>query len=544
MRSPALAIARSIWSRHRTRFIVSAAMLASIAIVCPLLAVVAPAGAIAVAGSVLLVGVFAVVMNALLFAEVEGSLSSRFPRHLLTLPVRTLTLAFWPMLLASSAAALLWVAAAGLIYRPSGYQLPVLIPALGMAALMAWAQALAWLPIEVFWFREILNIALVAALGALPVWLTFTGRGSAGSLTTLLVVYLASAGMLAWAAVSSDRRGQSWRFWPENLPIGWIPSPFAFASRGRPFGSPFRAQVWYEWNCHGLMLNGFVGAGLFMIWGVLLGAGRHGGPQWFATIIVLLAIVVVTSIAATGTSFGRFRPFWSRSRGFNTGMAVRPMSSGRLVAAKFRMSAASVLWNWALAVAGTTFWIVVSGNVDNATIMARDVFNRYPGGRGFAIIALACILLPALSWRLLTGALVPVLTGRRWVADSAVWLYMSLVAGLGSCGFWLTRSPEHLVWFYTALPWLVPGIAILKGAAAIAAFRGALRHELMSWRNIVGVLSLWLVLTGCGAAMAILVGPMSSVPVSWPIVAIGIALYVPLVRFPLATLALDWNRHR
>ncbi len=182
------------------------------------------------------------------------------------------------------------------------------------------------------------------------------------------------------------------------------------------------AQVWYEWNCHGLMLNGFVGATLFMVWGVLLGSGGHGSTQWFAMILVILLIVVVAVIGASRPSFGRFRPFWSHTRSFETFIAVRPMSSGRLVAAKFQMSVVSVLWNWALAVAGTTFWIVVSGNSYNAMIVARDLFNRYPGGRGFAIIALACVLLPALSWTLLTLLLVPVLTGRRWVADSAVYL--------------------------------------------------------------------------------------------------------------------------
>jgi hypothetical protein len=51
-------------------------------------------------------------------------------------------------------------------------------------------------------------------------------------------------------------------------------------------------------------------------------------------------------------------------------------------------------------------------------------------------------------------------------------------------------------------------------------------------------------LTGCGIAMAVLVGPTSAVPLSWPVIALGVATLVPLVRFPLAMLALDWNRHR
>ena len=64
----------------------------------------------------------------------------------------------------------------------------------------------------------------------------------------------------------------------------------------------------------------------------------------------------------------------------------------------------------------------------------------------------------------------------------------------------------------------------------------------------LGLLSggLWLVLTGCGLGLAALLLPMPapSTLVSWLVLALGIGLFVPLVRFPMATLALEWNRHR
>ena len=74
---------------------------------------------------------------------------------MLTLPVRTRTLVFWPMLFASASGGLLWVGDALLIYRPAGYQLPVLVPALGLAGFMAWAQAVAWMPFRNFMLREV-----------------------------------------------------------------------------------------------------------------------------------------------------------------------------------------------------------------------------------------------------------------------------------------------------------------------------------------------------------------------------------------------------
>ena len=87
MRSPAFAIAWSIWSRHRTGFIVSAATLAVTAALCPLLFAITLAAEWVLAGSTLpLVGVFALVWNGLLFVEESGNLSSHYPRHMLTLP--------------------------------------------------------------------------------------------------------------------------------------------------------------------------------------------------------------------------------------------------------------------------------------------------------------------------------------------------------------------------------------------------------------------------------------------------------------------------
>ncbi len=198
-----------------------------------------------------------------------------------------------------------------------------------------------------------------------------------------------------------------------------------------------------------------------------------------------------------------------------------------------------------LAAVGTTCWLVVSDNLDNAEVLARDFFSRYPGGKGFAVIALACILLPALSWRFLTGALVPVLTGRRWVADGAVWLYVSFLAALGGCGFWLAKSePDQLARLYPTIPLLVLGIVLVKGTAAASGFHAALKRGLMSWRNIGGILGLWFILSACGISLALLLGPVASVPVSLPMLGLSVAALVPLARFPLATLALDRNRHR
>jgi hypothetical protein len=545
--SPALAIAWMVWARHRTALILAATLLAALAIALPLLAARIPGPVVAVTGSVTLIGIIGLVLNSLLFVEKDGSLSSRYPRHMLTLPVSSLALAFWPMLLATSGAALLWVASAVFYAGSTGGQFPVLVPALGLAALMAWAQALAWLPIAVPIARELVNLAVMAALGALPVGLTIASRGETGLLLPLLGGYIACAYAVGYAAVNADRRGHSWRLWPAAVSRQLSPAT-ASAHRRRPFRSPFAAQVWYEWNCHGMMLNGFVAASLFLIWAILIvNASRNSSPEWFGMIIVLLAIVVLAFIAASSPSFGQFRPIWNQTQGFvegNSFLSTRPMSTAHLIAAKFRMAAASVLCTWALAGVGTVFWIVVTGNLENARIVIGEFFHRYPGSAGVAILALACVLLPALSWKLLTGSVAPLVTGRRWVANGAAYAYLSLFISLVCGASWFTSHPEDRPALYTAIPLLVLGIATIKGAAATVTFRAALHKRLMSWRSILGVLSLWTLLTSCGVAMVILTDPPVGMPLSWPIVTLGVASSVPLLRFPLATLALDWNRHR
>ena len=119
---------------------------------------------------------------------------------------------------------------------------------------------------------------MLGAWAALPIWLMFTGRGSSEFMTALLIVYIAAAYVVAWAAVASDRRGSAWRFWPARSTLARIAGPGALRAASGRFGPPFDAQVSYEWGCHGLMLNGFVGVMLFLIWGILLVSGRHAEP--------------------------------------------------------------------------------------------------------------------------------------------------------------------------------------------------------------------------------------------------------------------------
>jgi hypothetical protein len=543
MRTPALAIASSIWYRHRQGLIVAAVMLLAMAIVCPLLLRYSHAPAVMIACAAPNAIVLAYVLNALLFVEEAGSMSSSYPRHMLTLPVRTQTLAFWPILYASTVAALLWLVS-GSIYRLGGLQAPLVLPALGLAAFIAWCQTLSWVPIRSPWLRTAVALGSIFVLGALPFWLGMFDPFSPARLAALLIGYWVAAYAVGLAALVNDRRGDVWRIWPARFRPARIASRSARVSRGRPFRTPAAAQLWYEWNCHGLALPLFAGALIVLFVATKLWFGpQTESYQVPLTLGVFLGMPAVVAGSAS-TIYGRLRPVGVDDRRFVTFLAIRPLNSGNLVAAKFRMALVSALLSWAIAVTGTVFWIFASQETASVAALARDFFERYPGGRGVTTLILAGVLMPALIWRLLTDWLAPSLTGRRWIAETGACVYAVLIAGLALGGVVLMNRPEDRPLFLAAVPWLVVGAALFKGSLAIATFKCALRWRLMSWRVFWGILVMWLALSFCAVALAALVIPSAALPVSWPILSLGIATLVPMARFPLATLAFDWNRHR
>ncbi len=171
MRTPALAMAWGIWTAHRWGFVACMATLMALAATYPLVFSQTREPAVVILSILPLLGVFAYVLNALLFSGEPGSLVAGYPRAMLVLPVRTRTLVFWPMLYGSLGVVLLWLFTAVLVYGPSGDSAPLLLPCLALAALMAWIHALAWLPIPNYLLRLLVILVAVLALGFLPYWL-------------------------------------------------------------------------------------------------------------------------------------------------------------------------------------------------------------------------------------------------------------------------------------------------------------------------------------------------------------------------------------
>src|SRR5258708_12481075 len=100
----------------------------------------------------------------------SGDLAARqsmYPARMFTLPVTTAALAWWPMLYGTTTMAVLWLAARLLTVWPSGEDVPMIWPALLAASLLAWTQALTWMPYALPGLRVIVTLLWLFSIHAL-----------------------------------------------------------------------------------------------------------------------------------------------------------------------------------------------------------------------------------------------------------------------------------------------------------------------------------------------------------------------------------------
>src|SRR6266481_1956574 len=149
MHSPALAIAWEFRRRHRWGLMALAGYLLVIATIKATIKTVnfhdelSFALAVAMPLTATLLYFLAVFSYGL-----AGDLAARqsmYPARMFTLPVTTTALAGWPMLYGTAAMAILWLATRLFAAWPSGFDVPVIWPALLAASILAWTQALTWM---------------------------------------------------------------------------------------------------------------------------------------------------------------------------------------------------------------------------------------------------------------------------------------------------------------------------------------------------------------------------------------------------------------
>src|SRR6476646_8258939 len=187
----------------------------------------------------------------------SGDLSARrsiYPSRMFTLPVTNDALAAWPMVYGSASVAILWAVTRLLALWPSSVEVPVIWPALLAASLLAWTQALTWMPYALPGVRVIITILWLAAIDAI-VMIALEYKARELVMLAILAPHVPLAYVTARYAIARARRGDEPDWQPLFYQLGSIARP----RRREHFRSPASAQTWLEWRQHGRSLPALVG---------------------------------------------------------------------------------------------------------------------------------------------------------------------------------------------------------------------------------------------------------------------------------------------
>jgi hypothetical protein len=468
----------------------------------------------------------------------SGDLAARqsiYPSRLFTLPVGTAALVGWPMLFGAAAMTALWFATRMLAVWPSGVRVPLVWPALAAVALLAWMQALMWMPYGLPGLRVVVAVLWLGTMDSI-VLLAIHFDAPESVMLGILAPQIPLAYVTARIAVARARRGEvpDWRgglAWPRT-------TLEALTGGKEDLATPERAQAWFEWRRSGWSLPALVG--ILLPFEVTLLLVRGGTP-----ILALLVVLGLTPPVMAGFAAATVRksnPGGGDAYGLTPFTAARPATSAALVAAKLRATIASTLAAWLLVFAAIAVALTASGGwpvvVDRAGQLAGQV--GAPRAIGFPLLLIAGLV--AATWKQLVQGMYVGLSGRAWAVKASVLLALAVLCLIGPAAQWVhdDRGVQATLW--TAIPWILAVLAGLKLAAAAWVAVRLRGSRLLSDRVLVTGAACWCVaVLGLWGLLAWLFAAPFTPRYLLGLVAI---VAVPLARLSAAPLALAHNRHR
>jgi hypothetical protein len=468
----------------------------------------------------------------------DGDLAARqsmYPARIFTRPVTTASLAGWPMLYGAVAMMVLWLATRTFALWPSGIHVPLVWPALMAAALLAWTQALTWMPyplpglrimVIVLWLGTIDTIALLA--------LHFSAHEPV--MVLILAPQVPLAYIVARYAIARARRGEvpDWR----NASAGLAQSD-RFGSRPRArFASPATAQAWFEWRGHGRSLPGWVGILLPFELVMLWAAGDSTSLVFSILLMVLLTPPFMATFAAADASKSGGV---SDSYGVSPFVATRPLTNGELVAAKLKMTILTTAVAWMLVLVAIPVALELSGT--SSVVMER--WHRLTAivGTPRATVALLLFISACIgsTWKQLVQSLYVGLSGRGSLIKGSVFLVLAFFFLFGPFAEWLVDT-ERLGQLWSALPSIFAVLASVKMIVAAWIAVRLYHSRLLSDRLLVIAAALWCV--AVFALYGVLVWLLDTPHVPHYLLLLLAILAIPLARISAAPLSMAWNRHR
>jgi hypothetical protein len=545
MRSPALAIAWEFRRRHRWGLVALAGYLVALAIIRFLILESGQRVNLDTPESFGFIVVVPLAATFTYFLAVftfgfAGDLAAResiYPPRAFTLPVTNAALAGWPMLYGTAAMAVLWLAMRLLAVWPSGVAVPTVWPALLAAALLAWTQALTWMPYGLPGLRVIVAMSWLATIDAV-VLLALQYRAPESFMIGILAPQIPAAYLVARSAVARARRGDvpDWR--PALARLGRIA---AVRPDGRErFATPARAQAWFEWRRHGRSLPALVGVVLPFELALLFVAGDAPALIFAIVLGVLLTppFLAVFSAATVPRSTSPARDPY----GISAFIATRPLTGAALVAAKLEGAAWSTVAAWLLVLVATPPALILSDTWSTVIDRARQGVALVGMPRAIVIVLLTLSGLVASTWKHLVQGLYVGLTGRAWAVKGSVFLALSFLFLLGPIVQWIVDNPGVRRALWDALPAILAIVVGVKMSAAAWIVTRLARRRLLSDRTLVAGAACWSV--AVFALYGLLVWLIATPFFPHYLLALVAILAMPLARLAAAPLALASNRHR
>jgi hypothetical protein len=460
----------------------------------------------------------------------SGDLAAResiFPRRLFTVPLTNAALAGWPMLYGCASMASLWLVAA-FVARLVGADItvPWLWPMVFLAVVIAWMQALTWMPYGVRGLRVILAVLWLAAIDVI-VFVAVDSQTADGTLIAMLAAQIPIAYLVARYGVARARRG--------DVP-DWSRVFSRRRRRSRPppersFRTAAHAQAWFEWRRHGRTLPSLVAMVVPVELLLLFIPGNGTAPIVFAVLFVALVTVPFLAVFAA--------PALSASTAY---LARRPLSSTDLIAAKLTMTVWSTLAAWLLAALFIPAALLLSGRMP-VVVERLHTGSEVTGTlRMAAAVAVTVAALVASTWKHLVQSLCIGLTGRDWLIKGSVLVALIALVGLWPLTDQVLRNMKVQSMVWNAMPWILVALVLVKTIAGASVAIRLYDRRLIGDRALVTGAVCWLATVLAIDGVLVWFADSPAIP-RYFLGAIAI-LNVPLARVSAAPLALESSRHR
>jgi hypothetical protein len=460
---------------------------------------------------------------------------SMYPARMFTRPVSSAALAWWPMLFGAVVSVILWTATRLLALWPSSLVVPVVWPGFLAVVLLAWAQALTWMPYGLPGVRVIAVMLWLTAIDTIVI-LAVHFRASEALMIAFLLPQIPLAYLVARYAVARARRGDvpDW-----SGAFTWF-ARIAGVSRPRKhFRSAAGAQAWFEWRLSGKSLPVWVAIilpfDLLLFW--------VAGTSTVLVIELLLGVLFIPIIIATFAAATVSKPSVnvSDSYGLPPFMATRPLTNAQLIAAKLKTTLASTALAWLLIIVAVPIALEWSGEMPLVVERSRRFAQTVGTPRAVVFLLVVVAAFIASTWKQLVQTLYIGLTGRAWLIKGSIFATLTLLFLIGPTAEWIIDT-GRLGRLWSTLPLIFTLLVCVKMSAGVWIATRLYRNRLLSDRVLVTGAACWCV--AVFALYGVLVWLLDTPHIPHYLLMLLAILAIPLARLSAAPLALAWNRHR